>query len=243
MIAELTPEQRWIFIGLILMAGDSEEPGLVFGRKDENGNLIGKPDAVLAYDLGVEESSIRPALARMIEKGKISVDGRGVISICNWGKYQSEYERQKPGRTKVRQDDEPKCRLEVEGEVEVEEEKSKGDRKPAPDASPTMEIFRMWNRFAGGHGLAKIIHVDKGSAREKALLARIKDGMLFEDVLRAIHNQPFLCGDNDRGWLVNFDWILKPANLIKILEGAYIKDVRGKAKDRAPEDPRVGGRR
>lgn len=243
MISELNPEQRWIFIGLVLMAGDSEEPGIIFGRKDENGNLQGKPDAVLAYELGVDETSIAPAKAKMIEKGKISIDGRGVISICNWGKYQSEYERQKPGRTKVRQDDAPKCGLEGEGEVEGEEEKSKGDRKPAPDASPTMEICRMWNRFAEGHDLPKIIHIDKGSARERALLARIKDGMNFEAVLKAIHGQPFLYGDNDRGWLLNFDWILKPANLAKILEGTYVREVRGAARDKQPENPRVGGRR
>ena len=122
MISELTPEQRWIFIGLVLMAGDSEVAGVVFGRKDEDGNLLGKPDAVLAYDLGVDEASIGPAKARMIEKGKISVDSRGVVSISNWSKYQSEYERQKPGRTKVRQDCEPKCGLEGEGEGDKEGE-------------------------------------------------------------------------------------------------------------------------
>ncbi|MBC3796453.1 hypothetical protein [Acetobacterium tundrae] len=31
----------------------------------------------------------------------------------------------------------------------------------------------------------------------------------------------FLCGVNDRGWQANFDWILKPENFIKILEGNY----------------------
>lgn len=243
MIAELTPEQRWIFIGLVLMAGDSEEPGLVFGRKDEAGNLQGKPDEILAYELGVDEASIGPAKARMIDKGKISVDGRGVISICNWSKYQSEYERQKPGRTKVRQDDAHKCGLEGEGEVEGEEEKEKGSGKPAPCSSDLLPIFEQWNRFAAGHELAPITSIPKGSARERAIKARLKEGMAFEDVLKAIHAQPFLYGDNDRGWLVNFDWILKPANLAKILEMAYVRDVRGRARDKAPEDPNVGGRR
>ncbi len=250
MISELNPEQRWIFIGLVLMAGDSEEPGLIFGRKDEDGNLQGKPDAVLAYELGVDETSIGPAKAKMIEKGKIAVDGRGVISICNWGKYQSEYERQKPGRTKVRPSDALRCRLEGEVEGEGEEEKSKGDRKPAPgplSGTPAKaeidDIIEKWNRFADGHELPRINGVAKGSARERALLARIREGMDFEKVLRAVHEQPFLCGDNDRGWMVNFEWILKPANMVKILEGAYVREVRGRARDRQPEDPNVGGRR
>lgn len=242
MIAELTPEQRWIFIGLVLMAGDSEEPGIVFGRKDENGNLIGKPDGVLAYELGVNESSIGPAKARMIEKGKIAIDGRGVISICNWSKYQSEYERQKPGRTKVRQGEAPKCGLEEEVEVEVEEERV-GDRKPAPCPPKLKDWFDKWNRFAEGHGLAKLKSIPKGSSRERAALARMREGTDLEKVLEAIHHQPFLFGENDRGWLLNFDWILKPANLAKILEGAYVREVRGAARDRQPDNPRVGGRR
>ena len=35
----------------------------------------------------------------------------------------------------------------------------------------------------------------------------------------------FLTGSNDRGWKADFDWILKPANAIKILEGNYSKSL------------------
>ena len=31
----------------------------------------------------------------------------------------------------------------------------------------------------------------------------------------------FLCGVNDRGWMASFDWIMKPENFVKILEGNY----------------------
>lgn len=31
----------------------------------------------------------------------------------------------------------------------------------------------------------------------------------------------FLCGVNDRGWMASFDWILKPENFVKILEGNF----------------------
>ena len=241
MISELTPEQRWIFIGLVLMAGDSEVPGVVFGRKDEHGNLLGKPDAVLAYELGVDEASIGPAKARMIEKGKIFVDSNGVVSICNWNKYQSEYERQKPGRTKVRQDGELKCGLEGEGEGDREREE---EGVVDPFKQKAAEIISKWNRFAKGHDLPEVKGAPAGSARERAIRARISEkGFEFEEVLRAIHEQDFLTGDNDRGWLVTLDWILKPANMTKVLERAYIKDVRGRARDRQPEDPGVGGRR
>jgi hypothetical protein len=82
--------------------------------------------------------------------------------------------------------------------------------------------------------------IQPGSAREIALYARIREGFSIEDVIEAIDAQPFLRGDNERGWLVNFDWLLKPANLTKILEGAFVKKRRGDAARRAPDDPKVG---
>ena len=112
MISELSPEQRWMFVGLLLMAGDSPIPGTIYARKDENGKLIGYPDAILAFKLGVHESAIQPGLARMVEKGKITIDDAWVISICNWRKYQSEYERTRNAPSRVVQ------KYGVEGDVD-----------------------------------------------------------------------------------------------------------------------------
>ncbi len=33
---------------------------------------------------------------------------------------------------------------------------------------------------------------------------------------------PFLCGENDRRWVADFDWIVKPGNAEKVLEGKYL---------------------
>jgi hypothetical protein len=82
--------------------------------------------------------------------------------------------------------------------------------------------------------------IQPGSAREVALHARIREGFSIDEVLEAIDAQAFLRGDNERGWLVSFDWILKPANLTKILEGSFVKKRRGDAARRAPDDPKVG---
>lgn len=42
-----------------------------------------------------------------------------------------------------------------------------------------------------------------------------------EAVFRKTAGSSFLTGDNDRGWQADFDWVLKPNNFIKILEGQY----------------------
>lgn len=119
MIAELSPTQRWMFVGLILLAGDSPIPGQVYRRKDENGLPVGYSDAVLADTLGVDESEIRPGIARMVEKSKVFVDALGVISISNWTKYQSEYERTRSAPSRVVQ------KYGVEGDIDIERDRDK----------------------------------------------------------------------------------------------------------------------
>ena len=99
MISELSAVQRWIWVGLLLMAGDSSEEGLIFLRKDENGAYVGYSDSTIAELLGVEVEDFLNATAKMIRYEKISVDKNKVIKILNWKKYQSEYQRQKPYRS------------------------------------------------------------------------------------------------------------------------------------------------
>lgn len=35
--------------------------------------------------------------------------------------------------------------------------------------------------------------------------------------------QPFLSGQNDRGWRCDIEWLMKPNNFAKVLEGSYIR--------------------
>ncbi|MCL1861988.1 MAG: hypothetical protein FWF78_00290 [Defluviitaleaceae bacterium] len=42
----------------------------------------------------------------------------------------------------------------------------------------------------------------------------------FEKVAASI----FLCGGGDRGWKADFDWLISPANMQKVLEGKYNND-------------------
>ena len=42
-------------------------------------------------------------------------------------------------------------------------------------------------------------------------------------VFDLVLNSPFLLGENNRNWRADFDWIFKPSNFVKILEGNYLK--------------------
>lgn len=252
MMSELNAAQCWQWVGFLLLGGDSIVPGIIFRRKDDNGGLVGYSDITLAETLNIDIDTYRDGIRRMIEKEKISVDEKGVITILNWHKYQSEYQRQKPylidGYKKTSKKTYKKnCNKsnaldrEGEGDREREEEGVVGLKTADPAPLTIKEIIEKWNRFADGHNLPAIRSVPKRSARERSLKARMgEQGFDFESILRAIHEQPFLFGDNDRGWLVTFDWILKPSNLTKVLERAYIKNRIGDAQRRAPEDPYIG---
>jgi hypothetical protein len=91
---------------------------------------------------------------------------------------------------------------------------------------PFVQVQAAWaamvegvNQAAGRNVLANIYKL--AEKRQAALRARIRDYGL-EDCKRAIAlipERPFLLGDNDRGWVADFDWLLRPASIGAILEG------------------------
>lgn len=59
--------------------------------------------------------------------------------------------------------------------------------------------------------------------RKKAVRARVKEHG-EETVLRVIalvKQSDFLCGRTGNNWNASFDWVMKPANFVKVLEGNY----------------------
>ena len=55
----------------------------------------------------------------------------------------------------------------------------------------------------------------------------------LDEIFHKVAASPFLCGNNGRGWRADFDWIMKPDNLLQIFEGKY--DV-AKAKNNSSFD-------
>lgn len=59
--------------------------------------------------------------------------------------------------------------------------------------------------------------------RHATIKARIKEHGIknITEVLQAAGQSQFLTGQNKESWTATFDWLLKPSNLIKVLEGNY----------------------
>jgi len=69
--------------------------------------------------------------------------------------------------------------------------------------------------------LSKVIKLS--TERKKHVSARVRefDEATVIEVLKMAGRSKFLNGTNNRAWKASFDWIFKPANFIKILEGKY----------------------
>lgn len=81
------------------------------------------------------------------------------------------------------------------------------------------QVIDKWNEL----GLQKLISINKGTNRYKLLNTRLKEyGQ--DKILQAIENikySDFLKGQNNKSWTITFDWLVKPNNFIKVLEGNY----------------------
>lgn len=85
-----------------------------------------------------------------------------------------------------------------------------------------------WNRLAAELNLRPIEAIKPGSRRERCALARIREfetdfGSLGEGLValgEKIRGSPLLRGRKS-DWRAHFDWVLKPENYQKIIEGAY----------------------
>lgn len=85
------------------------------------------------------------------------------------------------------------------------------------DKDSIEKVMEKWNLL----GISNISCIK--NTRQKLLKARIKEHGT-DNVINAIGNiekSSFLKGQNDRGWVITFDWFVKPNNFIKVLEGNY----------------------
>lgn len=93
-------------------------------------------------------------------------------------------------------------------------------REEAPPARP-IDLLKLWNRVAAPE-LPRAQEVTE--AREKHAAARIKERPSLEAwaaVVQRINISDFCLGQNDRGWVATFDWLLQPDTAVKVLEGKY----------------------
>lgn len=100
---------------------------------------------------------------------------------------------------------------EKEKDIEIEIEKEKIDYQLIAD---------MYNEICISFPRLTVL----SEARKKAIKARYNSGYKTEDFKRLFEmaeESAFLKGSNDRNWSATFDWLIKDANMSKVLDGNY----------------------
>lgn len=104
------------------------------------------------------------------------------------------------------------------------------DMSAGADAPLTLdEVMGDWNAMAVELGLPTVRKATP--ERRRAFKCRLRDWPDIEDWQRAfrhIRANPWMHGDNNRGWVVDFDFLLQPKSFTKLTEEAY-----GQAQRRA----------
>lgn len=139
-------------------------------------------------------------------------------------------------------------RIEEEREEErrIEEEKEKGekespvtaDKPPAPPRSsiPYESIRNLFNGTCPSLSKCKTM----SEARKKAVKARYASGYTLEDfkvLFEKAEASSFLKGKNTRNWVASFDWLIKDANMAKVLDGNYDDQKGGEINGTSAEHP------
>lgn len=86
------------------------------------------------------------------------------------------------------------------------------------------DVVDKWNELSA-YGITKVRFISAESPRHKLIRARIKQygRDSFDEIVENIKNSDFLQGKSNskRPFLVDFDWVIKPSNYPKVLEGKY----------------------
>lgn len=134
-------------------------------------------------------------------------------------------------------------------DIDIRDKENRGDNTaddpPAPSRSsiPYESIKSLFNDICKSFSRCTAM----SDARKKAINARISSGYTLEDfktLFTKAEASSFLKGRNDRNWKATFDWLIKDANMAKVLDGNF-DDVKGVNGNGTPtgnlgQGPRIG---
>lgn len=126
----------------------------------------------------------------------------------------------KPNQT-ITKDNQPIIEQSKVKKSKVKESKEAMPDKPAAVSSEAdyMSVFLLYNEICVSY--PKITAYSE--SRKKAVKARLKTYAVedFERLFKKAESSDFLKGGNGRNWSANFDWLIKDANMAKVLDGNY----------------------
>lgn len=230
-----------IWFKLLTMAGKQNNDGVFMMA-----NKIAYTDEMLAAIFRRDVNTVRMALNIFQQFGMIEIIDN-VITIPNWGKHQTldayekkkQRDRERVARKRAEQkalvcmspDKSPDKSPDV-AFTEEDKEREKEEDKKEIKKTDYNGIKDAYNNLCPSLPSVRTL----SDARKKAIKARLNTYTVedLHEAFKKAEASDFLKGKNESNWQADFDWILKDANLAKILDGKY-DNRQSRSQNRAAE--------
>lgn len=181
----------------------------------------------------------------------------GAITITNWGKHQNldkieanneymrnymrEYRKKQKAVAVGETEDKVNGKLngkvninsaekELDLEKDIESEKSKREDSISDETLSNLDYDSIINSFNSiCKSLPKVIKLTEKRKKAITEVNKLLGDITFEQLFEKVDNSDFLSGRKGT-WRSTFDWIVAPANTLKIIEGNY-DDRKQKSKE------------
>lgn len=154
--------------------------------------------------------------------------GVAVITICNYAKYQASSDEGEAVNEAYR-------KAEARQTQGTEQEREEGKKEDTEAKASSARVLAHYREMAKANSLPDIRILN--SSRKQSLRLRIRE--IGEDAMHeAIDRIPrskFLTGQTDRHFRADFDFLLQPKSLTRILEGFYEDDSEKPKRVLTPE--------
>lgn len=228
-----------IWLKLLCLAGTTNDSGMVYFTKEIPyteqmlSTLFNRPLATIQFALKVFQefemiSIIDDFLQISNWKKYQNIEGMDKIREQNRIRKQNQRERQK---IMIEQDMSRDMSRDVTQQNKIKNKKEDIDKekdnklivsKDTICQTDVRRVIEEWKKLQEV-GINPIRDIKPSSKRYQLLKGRIREYGI-DEVLNAINNvrnSDFLRGENNRGWMITFDWFVKPNNFTKVLEGNY----------------------
>lgn len=230
-----------LFLHLLLKANfeDKRWRGIVIKR----GQLV-TSISNLHTETRLSERAVRTCLDRLVKTGEIDKQTTSqytIITICKYEEYQQVEEGKRQTNdnqaTSERQSNDKRTTSERQQHKNIRSKELKNilptnvgsssensaDPNPKEEKIDFVGLLDFWNKTMESSG-AVIPKIKSLSERRKSnIKARVREHSkraVFEVITKAGASD-FLNGRNKNGWVADFDWIFRPNNFPKVLEGNY----------------------
>ena len=236
-----------IWVMLLTMAGRCNSGGMIFLTEN-----IPYTPKMLADELDFEENTVILAIQALEQLNMIATNAEGFLLIPGWDEYQNiegmdkireqnrlrkqkqrenskllpDMSRNVTGQSRdshaTEEDKEEDKEEDIEKDKDKEREEKERDKK-----EKCQKIVDIFNSLCPSFPKVKFLS-DSMISNISNLVERFPEPDI-STAFQKCEKSSFLKGNNPRKWKASFDWIIKPQNLPKILNGNYDDEIASDA--------------